>query len=212
MKKIFIIVLALGAILFTACNNESSKENDNHDMHNDSTQHTTAKDSETVKDSKDMKAIAVAFTNVDAQVATSIKAIADHYLHIKNALTKDDSKEAASGGKAMAAVINKLDKSRLTAEQKVAYNKNEEKLKEHAAAVADNADEIKEQRAHFVILSETMYDFVKSFGAGRPLYHDHCPMAKDNQGAMWLSETEGIKNPYFGAAMLTCGSVEETIQ
>jgi len=37
-------------------------------------------------------------------------------------------------------------------------------------------------------------------------------MAKDNQGAMWLSETEGIKNPYFGAEMLTCGSIEEVIK
>jgi len=206
MKRTFISVLVLNAILFAACNNESGQENDRHDMHNDTMQHATAKDSETVK------AIAVTYTNVDAQAAVSIKAAADHYLHIKNALTNDDSKEAASGAKAMADVIGKLDKSLLTAEQKAAYDKVEEKMKEHAAAIAANTDKIKDQRTHFVMLSESMYDFVKSFGAGRPLYHDHCPMAKDNQGAMWLSETEGIKNPYFGAEMLTCGSIEEVIK
>jgi len=206
MKKTSISVLALSVILLTACNNENGKENDRHDMHNDTMQHTTAKDSETVK------AIAVKFNNVDAQAATSLKAVADHYLHIKNALANDNSKEAASGAKAMADVIGKLDKSLLTAEQKAAYDQGEEKLKEHAAAIAANADKIKDQRTHFVMLSESMYDFVKSFGAGRPLYHDHCPMAKDNQGAMWLSETEGIKNPYFGAEMLTCGSIEEVIK
>ena len=40
------------------------------------------------------------------------------------------------------------------------------------------------------------------------LYHDHCPMAQDNKGAMWLSETKEIRNPYFGDKMMTCGSVE----
>ena len=203
MKRTFISVLALSAILFTACNNESGKANDNHQMHNDTMQHATTKDSEAVK------AIAVTYTKVDAQVAASIKAIADHYLHIKNALANDNSKDAASGANEMVAVIGKLDKSLLTAEQKTAYDKNEEKLKEHAAAIAANAEKIKDQRAHFVMLSESMYDFVKSFGAGRPLYHDHCPMAKDNQGAMWLSETKDIRNPYYGEKMMTCGSVEE---
>ena len=57
-----------------------------------------------------------------------------------------------------------------------------------------------------------MYELVKNFGAGRPLYHDHCPMARDNQGAMWLSEVKEIKNPYFGAAMFSCGQVQEVIQ
>jgi hypothetical protein len=37
-------------------------------------------------------------------------------------------------------------------------------------------------------------------------------MARDNQGAMWISEVKEIKNPYFGAQMFTCGSVEEVIK
>jgi hypothetical protein len=60
--------------------------------------------------------------------------------------------------------------------------------------------------------SADVYDLVKAFGAGRPLYHDHCPMYNDNQGAMWLSETREIKNPYYGAEMPACGTVEEIIK
>lgn len=206
MKRIFLSVLGLSALLFSACNDDGGKKNENHDQHKDTTGHAT------VKDDEEVKTITVTYTNLDPQAATSIKAVADHYLHIKNALANDDSKEAASGAKAMATVIAKLDKSLLTAEQKGAFDKKEERLKEQSAAIAANADKIKDQRTHFVMLSETMYDFVKSFGGGRPLYHDHCPMAKDNQGAMWLSETKAVKNPYFGAAMPACGSVEEVIQ
>jgi Cu(I)/Ag(I) efflux system membrane fusion protein len=36
-------------------------------------------------------------------------------------------------------------------------------------------------------------------------------MANGNQGAVWISTEEGVKNPYFGDTMLTCGSIIETI-
>ncbi|MBC6491569.1 hypothetical protein BC349_10955 [Flavihumibacter stibioxidans] len=62
------------------------------------------------------------------------------------------------------------------------------------------------------MLSNSFYELVKNFGGGRTLYHAHCPMANNNQGALWLSESMEIKNPYFGSEMLTCGSIEEQIQ
>ena len=82
----------------------------------------------------------------------------------------------------------------------------------NAAAIAKNAGNIQLQRDHFSPLSEMLYLLIKDFGGGRPIYHDHCPMANDNQGAMWISEVKEIKNPYFGAQMYTCGRVEEQIQ
>ncbi|MEK7226303.1 MAG: DUF3347 domain-containing protein [Bacteroidota bacterium] len=210
MKKIFFSLLAISAIVFAACNSGASKnEHEGHDMNNmnnDTTKHATT------TDDKDIKAIAVTYTNVDAKAAASVKAIADHYLHIKNALANDNAVEAASGAKAMESAIGSLDKSLLTAEQKAAYDKNEEEIKEHAEHIAKNGGDIKHQRSHFVMMSEVVYDLVKNFGAGRPLYHDHCPMARDNQGAMWLSEVKEIKNPYFGAEMFRCGRVEEVIK
>jgi len=159
-----------------------------------------------------VKDIAVVYTNVDANAAASIKTIVDHYLQIKNALANDNAGEAASGAKAIEEAMGKLDKSLLTAEQKTAYDTNEEEMKEHAAHIAKNGDNIKHQRSHFVQMSEVVYELVKNFGAGRPVYHDHCPMARDNQGAMWISEVKEIKNPYFGSEMFKCGRVEEVIK
>lgn len=209
-KKIFFSLLAISILGLAACNSGGSKnEHEGHDMNNmgnDSMQHITA------TEDKDVKAIAVTYTNVDAKAAASIKAIVDHYLHIKNALANDDAGEAARGAKAMEDAIGNLDKSLLTAEQKTAYDANEEEMKEHAEHIAKNGDNIKHQRSHFVQMSEVVYDLVRNFGAGRPVYHDHCPMARDNQGAMWLSEVKEIKNPYFGAEMPKCGKVEEVIK
>jgi hypothetical protein len=44
------------------------------------------------------------------------------------------------------------------------------------------------------------------------LYHDHCPMYNEKKGCMWLSELKEVKNPYFGAEMPTCGTIEEVIK
>lgn len=175
-------------------------------MAKDSTQQTMT------TDDKEVKAVAVTYTNVDTKAAATIKEIVDHYLHIKNALANDNGSEAANGAKAMGNVISGLDKSLLTTDQKKVYDVVEENLAEHAEHIGKNGDNIKHQREHFLMMSENVYDLAKAFGAGRPLYHDHCPMYNENKGgAMWLSETKEVKNPYFGAEMPTCGTVEEVI-
>lgn len=210
MKKIVFSVIALSSIVFTACNNSSTNtETVKHDMgtmNKDSMQPAAA------PVDKEIKTVAVTYTNLDATVAASIKQIVDHYLHIKNALTTDNGKEAAGGAKAMEAVLNKIDKSFLTAEQKKVYDEIESDLKEHAEHIGKNGDKIKHQREHFAFMSEDIYDLVKAFGGGRALYHDHCPMYNENKGAMWLSEMKEVKNPYYGAEMPICGTVEEIIQ
>lgn len=209
MTKQFLSTLIVSVLFFTACNNNEPKnEHDGHDMNK---MKDTTPPAAVVED-KDVKTVAVLYTNVDPAAATSIKLIVDHYLHIKNALANDNGDEAANGGKAMIEAIRKVDKSLLTAEQKKSYDEIISELQDHAEHVAKNAADIKHQRSHFILMSEDMYALVKTFGGGRPLYHDHCPMANDNKGAMWISELKEVKNPYFGASMLTCGSVEEVIQ
>ena len=208
MKRIIFIALAISTIVFSACNN-SGNEHEGHDRNNmnkDSTRHAAA------TDNKEVKTVAVTYTNIDTKAASSIKEIVDHYLHIKNALANDNANEAALGAKAMEGAINKLDKSLLTADQKKVYDEIEDDLKEHADHIGKNGDKVSHEREHFSMMSEDVYDLVKAFGSGRPLYHDHCPMYNENKGAMWLSETKEVKNPYFGAKMLTCGTVEEVIK
>ena len=208
MKQMFLL-LTISLITFSACNNSGTTEHEGHDMNaaaKDSPAHAVA------AEASNIKAVAVTFTSVDPKAAASLKEIVDHYLHIKNALFTDNGAEAASGAKSMAEAMKGLDKSLLSADQKAAYDKSTAELKEHAAHIADNGNKIDFQRSHFAMMSEEIYELVKNFGAGRPLYHEHCPMAMDNKGAMWISENKEVKNPYFGAKMPTCGTIEEVIQ
>jgi len=206
MKQIFNVLIAIIAITFTACNSgdESSKESDMSKM--DATKNA-------VVDTTHIAEVTPTFSNIDPRLTTSLKTIVDHYLHLKNALVKNDGDEAASGAKAMGKAMSGLDKSLLTADQKKMYDDIEDDLKEHAEHIGKNGDNIKHQREHFSMMSEDVYDLVRAFGGGQALYHDHCPMYnKDNGGAMWLSETKEVKNPYFGSEMPKCGTVEEVIK
>jgi uncharacterized protein DUF3347 len=205
MKKVLITLMAAASIVSIACsNNQSSKEN------------TSKTDADAMKmakpDTAAISGVTPTFSNVDPKVAAGLKTLIDHYLHVKNALVNNSGNEAASGGKAMAEAMDKLDKSLLTAEQKKVYDDIEDDLKEHAEHIGKNSGDIKHQREHFVMMSEDVYDLAKAFGGGQTLYHDHCPMANDNKGAMWLSETREVKNPYFGGKMNECVKVQEVIK
>lgn len=203
MRKVFFLAIA-ASFVFIACNN--NKQAESHDMAK-MDKETTASAAST--DDKDIKTVSVTYTNVDPKIASSLKEVVDHYLHIKNALANDNETEAANGGNAMFTALNNVDKSLFTADQKKVYEENEEDVKEHAEHISKS--KIDHQREHFAMMSEDVYSLVKAFGAGKTLYHDHCPMY-NNKGALWLSETVVIKNPYMGGKMPKCGTVEEKIQ
>ncbi len=79
-------------------------------------------------------------------------------------------------------------------------------------AIVEN-ELLENQRAHFVILNENMVAIAMNIeGMDAMLYVQKCPMANNNKGAVWLSAEKDIRNPYYGEAMLTCGSVIEEIK
>jgi hypothetical protein len=209
MKIISICILASAVSLFAACDGSNEKnQKPQHDMGNmdkDSMQLPT-------NDDNPVKAVSATFKDLDPKAAASVAGIIGHYMHIKNALANDNSDNAADGGKAMTSALTALDKSLFTPEQKKVFDDIQDDLQEHAEHVGKNSDNIKQQREHFAMMSEDAYALVKAFGSAQPVYHDHCPMFNDGKGAMWLSESEEIKNPYYGSEMITCGKVEEIIK
>jgi hypothetical protein len=203
MKQLFLgLLTTLSVILYSCGDNASTTKKEE--------QSGTA--STAAEENTEVKVVKASFTNVDASAAAFIKKITDNYLQIKNALTAGKATEAGDAGKNMAEAIKGFDKSLLSADQKKVYDAQEAGLKESAEHIASSTNNIEHQRERFSNMSEGMYALVKAFGGGKTIYHDHCPMAKDGKGAMWLSETKEIKNPYFGDKMMECGSVEEEIQ
>ena len=74
------------------------------------------------------------------------------------------------------------------------------------------ADDIGAAREKFAALSKELTLAVVQFGApAETLYQFKCPMAMDNRGATWLQLDDSTRNPYFGAAMLQCGEVQQVL-
>jgi len=79
-------------------------------------------------------------------------------------------------------------------------------------AISKNQD-LKNQRAHFVILNKNLVALASNLESlDGAIYVQQCPMADNNKGAVWLSTEQEIRNPYFGDAMLACGSVIDSVQ
>jgi len=78
------------------------------------------------------------------------------------------------------------------------------------ALVAETS--LENKRKEFQMISTAMWDLIRTARyAGQKVYKLYCPMAFDNTGAEWLSNQSVIQNPYFGEKMLTCGSVEDSL-
>lgn len=212
MKSTFFSYLIAGsAMLFTACGDNSGTANNETG--------TTAKDSSTAStattntDDSDLTQERPTFTTVDAKTAASMDEVVNHYLHVKTALANDNATEASSGAKALATALGKIDHSALAGDQMKLFMDVQESLNEHAEHITANASKIDHQREHFILMSKDVYDLVKGFGASQALYVDHCPMADNNKGANWLSDTKEItSNPYMGQKMPKCGTVEKVVK
>ena len=78
----------------------------------------------------------------------------------------------------------------------------------------EQAKDLATIRQAFYPLSQSLVQLVENFGSSgdSPLYVQFCPMAFENKGATWLTDTEEIKNPYFGAMMLRCGEVRKQVK
>jgi len=109
----------------------------------------------------------------------------------------------------MLAAFSTFDMVKLTESQHTKYIEIAESAKEQSEQIVKNP--LEHQREHFEDLSKDVNDLVALVGTDKTLYQDFCPMASNNNGAIWLSETKEIANPFYGSKMLTCGKVQKQI-
>jgi thiamine biosynthesis lipoprotein ApbE len=154
-----------------------------------------------------MLAFCTVLANASPASNNSIDKIINAYLEVKNALVGGDGNVVKTKAKDLLAALSAKPDANLSAAQQKILAKYQEKLVFDSRHMSETA-EIDHQREHFANLSKNMYEVVKSVKMNTaPIYELYCPMKK----AYWLSESEQIKNPYFGSKMLTCGKVTETL-
>lgn len=206
MKKTF-VAAALAAFVLTSCGENKQEtttaETENHE-HHEGMAHGDNKPAEgkVVVETPD-------YTSVTGPVKEQITAVVDSYLKLKDNLVASDAQKAQADAKAVVAAAEKVDVAGLPGEQKAFAEEKLGEVKQAASKMAETTN-LEAQRAELELLSEATFALTKAFGAAnQTLYYQHCPMANNDKGAYWLSSNEEIRNPYFGDAMLKCGSNEE---
>ena len=124
------------------------------------------------------------------------------YIAIKDALVESDTEKATMSAKEFKNLLEENQK--LVEQYQMLFN---------TVSAINNVDiKVEEQREHFRMLSKNMIHILSAAGSMKEtVYIQHCPMANQNKGANWISLEKNIQNPYFGEAMLTCGSVVDEL-
>lgn len=191
MKKIslifsFIAVFAFGAIA-------------QHDHH----QHSQHNPGMEMKQSQTGKA--------DPVFQKQLAAVYESNLQLKDALVASDKDKASEAAKKTADALKKVDMKLLKGQAHMDWMTQLKTLNSGVSTIAEAAS-LDAQRKAFANFSQALYKSVKQFGiGGQEAYYQYCPMALNNQGAYWLSAQKEIRNPYFGAGMLKCGTTKEVV-
>ncbi len=140
-------------------------------------------------------------TNTKVEVVfedAQFTSIYNAYLDLKASLVNTDASKAKAASETMFTEVSKKYKT--------------ENLIE-ALTKMSNSDDVKEQRIAFEDVSKIMETLVSgnkiTSGA---IYKQYCPMAFNGKGAYWLSNSNEVRNPYFGDQMLKCGVVDKEIK
>lgn len=122
------------------------------------------------------------------------QAILSDYLKLKDALVADDLVTAKKVAYTMASNVSAI-----------------EILKKEVNLI-QSAKKIEIARKSFQMISVALIELANNAEYPETLYVQFCPMADNNKGASWLSLSDEIRNPYFGASMLNCGEVTNEIE
>ena len=148
---------------------------------------------------------------VTNEAKEAIGALALQYVKIQEALADDNYTTAKKAATGLKDLFQDTPMSLFGGEGHDVWMENHVKAIDALNAM-ERAQNINQFREQFDELSSPVIILAKTFKPGQEeMYVQYCPMANDNTGAFWLSTNSEIENPYFGAAMHSCGETTEKI-
>lgn len=150
--------------------------------------------------------------NVNDKERATIYQLILRYEQLKNALVNDEFDKSKQLSEGLYKEIEQTGMNNFDgAEHRIWMQHSSNAL--NALKQMKEAKNIGEIRRYLKPLSGQFITMARHFGPFKQLlYVQRCPMADKNKGADWISFEGEIKNPYYGASMLTCGSVIDTIK
>nr|WP_321356944.1 efflux RND transporter periplasmic adaptor subunit [uncultured Draconibacterium sp.] len=149
---------------------------------------------------------------VDPEFVKQLTAFYEAYLKMNEAFIATDAAKVSAEAKNTSAALATVQMELLKGDTHMAWMDQLNILKPSLQKIGNSSD-IDEQRLEYATFNPAFYKSLKMFGLdNETAYYQFCPMANNDQGAFWLSETKEIRNPYFGEMMLSCGETQDTIK
>ena len=206
MKKInlkLMIALIGGSLILASCGNNSNTENGNH-HHEEGMEHDHSNHEHGSIDEKRNVS-----TNT-GEMKGDLSVVLRNYFVMNENLVKDDASSAQKSGEQLKQALESFKGINLSEKEQNEVNEILESAIENAEHIAKS--EIDHQREHLIVLSVDLKDLIAIIGSSQKLYEAYCPMANNNEGAIWISSKEEISNPYMGSSMPKCGKVNRVIE
>ena len=118
------------------------------------------------------------------------------YLTLSEALAEDNLPGATESLTSVSEMLKKMDTHNLQID---VFNQ------------ARKQGDLESIRNHFEILSTKLLKELSNYRLPKDLnvFKAYCPMAgSSKKGAFWLQQGKEVRNPYFGASMLSCGEIK----
>ncbi|MDB4584058.1 efflux RND transporter periplasmic adaptor subunit [Draconibacterium sp.] len=165
--------------------------------------------SKTVQSSEDMTMEPV---DADPAFKEQLTNVYENYLKMKDAFVASEAHQVMVAAQDVKKSLNKVDMGLLKGDAHMAWMEQLKTLESTINTISKLMD-IEKQRTEFARFNLAFYKSLKMFGLkNETAYYQYCPMANRDKGAYWFSESEEIRNPYFGDEMLQCGETRETIK
>lgn len=151
--------------------------------------------------------------DISSDALSALEPVYESYFTIQMALAGDDLSQTKDGFAALNKSAQAVNMSLFKGGSHTAWMDLSGKIKDISKSGISTKD-LKKSRELFRDLSKRMIDLNKSFGhgSGENIYLTFCPMANNNKGAYWLQTVDTVYNSFYGASMLRCGSIEDTIE
>lgn len=142
------------------------------------------------------------------ELQEALRKVYDAYVPVQAALAHDDPGAAQAAARDTVEILDSA-ALELSGAAQQAWDESRGGLAASMKHVAD-APDLDAMREPFAAASRVLQATIEANGiaAGQPVYVVNCPMAFDFKGERWLQPTEDVANPYFGEAMLSCGTIE----
>ncbi|MCG9971813.1 DUF3347 domain-containing protein [Christiangramia crocea] len=186
LKSSIVLSMLAGSLVLTSCGDNKKEKDDA----SDPMQHEMHQEAEDMDHAKETEKSMVEFKN------DTIQEVYKQYLTMKDALVKSDHVGVQEAADKIVAAYGEAAKDNGIALRAKRFS---------------DVSNIHEQRDIFSSLTKALEPVLKEAISDGKIYKQYCPMAFGGKGDYWYSDSEQIRNPYFGDKMLKCGRVEETI-